>query len=193
MTDRGSVIGETRPVAHHRRIVGTSRTRHAPIVLFGIQFTLSLVIYSLVAAWYVAPRLARLPRDVALAPLLWVHAFRVVGGTILAPGAVDAAVPTDFRTMVGLGDLATAALAIVALVALRLQLPARIALVWLCVGVGFVDTLNAVIQSVRDDVFTLALGVNWLIVAVYVPSLLVSTVLIVQRLVATEGSAGEPA
>lgn len=164
-----------------------------PIVLFGIQFTLSLVIYSLVAAWYVAPRLAGLPRDIALAPLLWVHAFRVVGGTILAPGAVDAAVPADFRTMVGLGDLATAALAIVALVALRLHLPARIALVWLCVGVGFVDTVNAVIQSIRFDVFSLALGVNWLIVAVYVPSLLVSTVLIVQRLVAAQGSAGDSA
>ena len=84
--------------------------------------------------------------------------------------------------MVGLGDLATAGLAIVALVALRHQLPGRIALVWLCVGVGLVDTVNAVVQSIRDDVFTLPLGVNWLIVAVYVPALLVSTVLIVRQL-----------
>src|SRR5258705_4774661 len=98
-----------------------------PVVLFGIQFTLSLVIYSLVAGWYVAPRLAGLPRDIALAPLLWVHAFRVVGGTILAPGSVDAAVPADFRTMVVLVDLATAALAIVALVALRFHFAYRIA------------------------------------------------------------------
>lgn len=157
-----------------------------PILLFSIQFTLSLVIYALAAAWYVAPRLAALPRDAALAPLLWIHAFRVVGGTILAPGAVDAAVPMEFRTMVGLGDLFTAVLAVVALVALRNGLPARIALVWLCVGVGFVDTVNAVIQSIRYDVFSLPLGVNWLIVAVYVPSLLVSSVLIVQRLVARE-------
>src|SRR5438309_4479211 len=57
-----------------------------PIVLFGIQFTLSLVVYSLIAFWYVAPRLSRLPRELALVPLLWVHAFRTVGGTILAPG-----------------------------------------------------------------------------------------------------------
>ena len=34
-----------------------------PIVLFGIQFTLSLVAYSLIARWYVAPRLAGLPRE----------------------------------------------------------------------------------------------------------------------------------
>src|SRR2546427_1800658 len=64
-----------------------------PIVLFGIQFTLSLVAYAFNAFWYVAPRLSRLPREVALVPLLWVHAFRIVGGTILAPGAVDAGVP----------------------------------------------------------------------------------------------------
>ena len=161
-----------------------------PILLFGIQFSLSLVIYALIAAWHVAPRLARWPRDAALVPLLWVHAFRVVGGTILAPGAVDAAVPQDFRTMVGLGDLATAALAIVALVALRLNLPDWIVFVWLVVGVGLVDTVNAVVQSVRYDVFTLPLGVNWLIVAVYVPALLVSTVLIVRQLVGMRPAEG---
>src|SRR5438309_986373 len=76
-----------------------------PIVLFGIQFTLSLVAYLLIAFWYVSPRLSRLPRELALAPLLWVHAFRIVGGTILAPGAVEPGVPTEFRTMIGYGDL----------------------------------------------------------------------------------------
>ena len=83
-----------------------------PIVLFGIQFTFSLVAYALIAWWYVAPRLSRLPRELALVPLVWIHAFRIVGGTILAPGAVDAAVPGDFRTMIGYGDMATAVLAL---------------------------------------------------------------------------------
>ena len=54
-----------------------------PIVLFGIQFTLGLVAYLLIAFWYVTPRLDPLPRELALIPLLWVHAFRIVGGTIL--------------------------------------------------------------------------------------------------------------
>jgi hypothetical protein len=76
-----------------------------PIVLFGIQFSLSLVAYALIAFWYVAPRLSAMPRESALVPLLWVHAFRVVGGTILAPGAVDPGVPAAFREMVGYGDL----------------------------------------------------------------------------------------
>src|SRR5207302_9563871 len=120
-----------------------------PIVLFGIQFTLSLVAYSLIAFWYVAPRLSRLPRELALVPLLWVHAFRTVGGTILAPGSVDAGVPMEFRTMIGYGDLATAVLALLALVALRARFSLAILLVWLCIVVGLLDTLNAIIQSLR--------------------------------------------
>ena len=150
----------------------------APIVLFSIQFTLSLVAYALIAAWYVVPRLGPLPRAVALTPLLWVHVFRVVGGTILAPGAVDAAVPMEFRTMVGLGDMATAFLAIVALVALRLRLGPAIGLVWLFLGVATLDTANAIVQSIRFDVFDYALGFNWVIVTGYVPALLVSSVLV---------------
>ena len=153
-----------------------------PIALFGIQFTLSLAAYSLIARWYVAPRLSGLPRELALAPLLWVHAFRIVGGTILAPGAVGPGVPMEFRTMIGYGDLVTALLALVALIALRTRHPRAIALVWVCVTVGMLDTVNAIVQSVRFSVFTHALGVNWVIVTTYVPALLVSSLLIFMQL-----------
>jgi len=149
-----------------------------PIVLFGIQFTFSLIAYALIAWWYVAPRLSRLPREAALVPLVWIHAFRIVGGTILAPGAVDASVPSDFRTMIGFGDMATAVLALLALIALRRRLPVAIALVWVVLTVGLLDTVNAIIQSMRYSVFTHGLGVNWVIVTMYVPALLVSSVLI---------------
>ncbi len=159
-----------------------------PVVLFGIQFTLSLVAYALIAFWYVAPRLAKLPREAALAPLLWIHAFRIIGGTILAPGAVDAGVPMDFRVMIGYGDLATAFLALLALIALRARFRGAIALVWLCVVVGMLDTVNAIIQSVRDSVFTYPLGVNWVIVAIYVPALLVSSLLIFKQLLSPNRS-----
>ena len=158
-----------------------------PIVLFGIQFTLSLIAYALIAFWYVVPRLSRLPREAALVPLLWVHAFRVVGGAILAPGAVDPGVPQEFRTMVGYGDMATAFLAIVALIALRARFGGAIALVWLFLAVGTLDTLNAIVQSLRFNVFTYALGVNWVIVSSYVPALLVSSVLILTRLLPHRG------
>ena len=160
-----------------------------PIVLFGIQFTLSLAAYGLIAFWYVLPRLSRLPREVALVPLLWIHAFRIVGGTILAPGAVDPGVPMDFRVMIGYGDLATAVLALVALIALGARFRAAIALVWLCVIVGMLDTVNAIIQSIRDSVFAYPLGVNWVIVSMYVPALLVSSLLIFKQLLGPTQSA----
>lgn len=153
-----------------------------PIVLFGIQFTFSLVAYVLAAWWYLAPRLERLPREVALVPLVWIHVFRIAGGTILAPGAVSDAVPIDFRTMIGYGDMLTALLALVALVALRLRLRFAVALVWLFVTVGLLDTANAIAQSIRYSVFNYALGVNWVIVTSYVPALLVSSVLILIHL-----------
>jgi hypothetical protein len=159
-----------------------------PIVLFGIQFTLSLAAYLLIAFWYVVPRLSVLPRELALVPLLWVHAFRVVGGSILAPGAVGPGVPMEFRTMVGSGDLITAFLALVALTALRVRFQGAIALVWLCVIVGMLDTVNAIIQSIRFNVFTYSLGINWVIVTVYVPALLVSSLLIFMQLLARKSS-----
>jgi len=161
-----------------------------PIVLFGIQFTFSLVAYAVAAWWYLAPRLARLPREAALVPLVWIHVFRMVGGTILAPGTVGDAVPMDFRTMIGYGDMLTALLALVALIALRRRLNFAIALVWLFVAVGLIDTVNAIIESMRYSVFNYPLGVNWVIVTSYVPALLVSTVLIVIHLRRPRQSAG---
>src|SRR6266516_5022980 len=153
-----------------------------PIILFGIQFTLSLVAYALIAFWYVVPRLSKLPLEAALVPLLWVHAFRVIGGTILAPGSVEAGVPIAFRVMIGYGDMATAFLALLALIALRARFSSAIALVWLCMIVGNLDTVNAIIQSLRYNVFNYALGVNWVIVTIYVPALLVSSLLIFMQL-----------
>jgi hypothetical protein len=153
-----------------------------PIALFSLQFTLALLAYACLAAWYVAPRLARRPLAEALAPLLWLHVFRVVGGLILAPGAADPGVPLDFRAMVGYGDLATAVLALLAVVALRARFSGALALVWLCLGVGLLDTVNAIIQSLRVSVFNYPLGFNWVIVTLYVPALLVSSLLILMQL-----------
>ncbi|HXN78949.1 MAG TPA: hypothetical protein VN965_09290 [Candidatus Dormibacteraeota bacterium] len=161
-----------------------------PIVLFGIQFTFSLAAYALIAWWYGAPRLSRIPRETALVPLVWIHTFRIVGGTILAPGAVDAGVPMEFRTMIGYGDMATAVLALLALIALRSRMSGAIALVWLFLAVGLLDTVNAIIQSMRFSVFTHGLGVNWVIVTAYVPALLVSSVLIFMQLRRPGRSAG---
>lgn len=153
-----------------------------PILLFGTQFTLSLVAYALLSLWYLVPWLSGQPREAALQPLVWVHAFRMIGGTILAPGAVAVGVPLLFQKEIGYGDMITAFLALVALVALRARWSWAIPLVWVVVVVGLLDTINAIIQSLRYDVFVYALGVNWVIVTIYVPALLVSSALIFWQL-----------
>lgn len=153
-----------------------------PILLFGTQFTLMLVAYTLIGLWYAVPRLSGQPREAALQPLVWVHVFRVIGGTVLAPGAVGAGVPLLFAKEIGYGDMITGFLALVALVALRTRSPGAIPLVWLVVVVGLLDTVNAIIQSLRYNVFVHALGVNWVIVTSYVPALLVSSALIFWQL-----------
>ena len=84
--------------------------------------------------------------------------------------------------MIGYGDLATAFIALLALLALRYRAGGWVALVWLLLVVATVDTTNAIIQSIRYDVLTYDLGVNWVIVTMYVPALLVSSVLILLQL-----------
>ena len=84
--------------------------------------------------------------------------------------------------MIGLGDIATAVLALVALLALRYRVSWALASVWVVLVVGLLDTVNAIIQSMRFSVFDHALGVNWVIVTMYVPALLVSSVLIFVQL-----------
>src|SRR5215813_9106988 len=149
-----------------------------PLVLFSIQFTFALVAYALAARWYVWPRIEPLPVAVALVPLVWVHVFRFVGGSILAPGSVGPGVPSEFREMIGYGDMVTAALALIAVIALRAKGNRVLWFVWVFVVVGLLDTTNAVVQSTRFNVFDDPLGVNWVIVTAYVPALLVSSYLI---------------
>jgi hypothetical protein len=78
--------------------------------------------------------------------------------------------------------MATAFLALLALIALRARVSFAIPLVWLFLLVGMLDTINAIIQSIRYNVFDYALGINWVIVTIYVPALLVSALLIFLQL-----------
>lgn len=52
----------------------------------------------------------------------------------------------------------------------------------LALAVGTVDTVNAIIESMRYSVLNHGLGVNWVIVTIYVPALLVSSVMIFLQL-----------
>ena len=56
--------------------------------IFGLQVLLSFLVYGLVAKWYVTPRLAPLPLETALQPLLVLHALRHMGMVFLVSTVV---------------------------------------------------------------------------------------------------------
>ena len=146
--------------------------------VFGAQFFLSLVVFSLLARWHVTPRLADKRTTAAFSLLLFPHAFRHIGLTFLVPGLVNENLPQDFATVAAYGDFVTGLLAIVSLLALHRGYRCALALAGLTNVVGVVDLVNALSQaSVIPQ-----LGVTWFIPTFVVPALLVTHGMMITRL-----------
>jgi len=120
--------------------------------IFGLQVLLSLAGYTLIARWYVAPRLAARSLPSVLTPLLLFHSFRHLGMVFLVPTVVGPALPPAFAVPAAYGDLLAALLALLATAALRLEWTLAIALVWVFNIVGLLDLVNAFYQGLRDNV-----------------------------------------
>src|SRR5262245_31592108 len=161
------------------RLAGRSVT---PFAALSVQSTLSLAVFSLIAAWHVEPRLRARPREDALVPLLWVQVFRYAPLSLYAPGQVDPRIPADVAAAVGLGDLVSALAALAAVVALRIHLRGAIALVWFFTVVGVSDLLFATMKAVAAEMYRFPMGWNWYILNFYVPMIVVGHVLIVRHL-----------
>jgi hypothetical protein len=58
------------------------------LTIFVTQLVLSIVVFSLIAKWFVGPWLADKPIHVALIALTFPHAMRHVGLSFLVPGLV---------------------------------------------------------------------------------------------------------
>ena len=157
------------------------------MLLVAVSVALGVVIFSLIARWYVMPALATRPRTDALIPLVLPHAFRYIGLAFLIPGVVAADITPAFAVPAAYGDLLASILALLAAVALRLRLPVAIPLVWIFNVEGFLDALYAVSQGVRY-VNAGQLGGVVLIPLLIVPALLVTHVLIFQLLLRKEPS-----
>lgn len=142
-----------------------------------MSIVMSVVSFTLVAAWYVMPMLTRRPLADALIPLLLFHSFRHIGLAFLIPGVTAEALDPRFAVPAAYGDLLAAVLALAAIAALRWQLALAIPLAWIFNIEGFLDLLNALYQGFR---FTPDghLGATYFIPAVIVPALLVTHVMI---------------
>lgn len=147
--------------------------------IFGLQVLLSFVVYALIARWYVGPRLASLPVDQALQPLLALHAFRHLGMVFLVPTVVGATLPPSFAVAAAYGDLLAGLLALAAIVALRARAAVAIPLTWTFNVLGLLDLVNAFYQGLSHDV---QLGAAYYLPTVIVPALVVTHVMIFRLL-----------
>jgi len=146
--------------------------------IFGLQFFLSLVVWSLIAKWLLSPQLDYKSPHQALFWLTLPHAFRHIGMVFLVPGVVAHPLPGSFATPAAYGDLVTGVLALIALIALRTGWGGAPALVWLFNIVGTVDLLNAL----RHVNVAPNFGAAWYIPTFLVPLLLVTHFMIFTRL-----------
>jgi len=157
----------------------------SPITLLGIQFTFSLVLYALIARWWVWPALRRRPLTVALVPLFLVHAFRYLPSSAFAPGQVGARLPMDAMATIAWGDLGSAILALVAALFLRYRWSGAIAIAWLVNVLTSIDWLYAGYVAASRELVTFPMGANWYIINEYVPALGVVHAMIFARLLKT--------
>ncbi|MEM9157090.1 MAG: hypothetical protein AAGB13_18975, partial [Cyanobacteria bacterium P01_F01_bin.33] len=143
-----------------------------------LQFVLSLIVFGLLAKWYVSPLLAKFPTRQALVPLIFPHAIRHIGLAFLVPGLVVQPLPSFFSYAAAYGDLLSGLLALLSLIALRARWRLALGVVWVFNTVGTIDLFNAL----RRAEVVPNLGTTWYIPTFVVPVLLVTHVMIFAQL-----------
>jgi hypothetical protein len=154
----------------------------SPTSLSALQFTLSLIIFSLIAKWYITPALNKLKPYDALALLFLVHTLRYLPSTAFAPGQIGSDVPMEAMSRIAFGDLTSAILALVAVMFLRYRWPGALTVAWVVNIVASLDWLYASFLAASNQLINHSLGGNWYIVHYYVPVIGVIHVMIFMRL-----------
>ncbi len=149
------------------------------LAIFGLQLSLSLVVWGLIGKWLLTPWLEKKSLHQALFWLTLPHAFRHIGMVFLVPGIAAQPLPDSMAIPAAYGDLTSAVLALLALIALRTGRTGALVLVWIFNIVGSVDLMFALshADAVPD------LGATWYIPTFLVPLLLVTHFMIFVRLI----------
>lgn len=142
----------------------------------------SLLLFAVIVRWHIAPWLRRLPRADALMVLLWIHVFRYVA--LQAYSAQHAGFPVSDQGLrdIVLGDVGGAILAFLAIAALRMRWRFGLLLASILVVETVYDTYTNIRGGMQEHLLGQANGLTWLILAFYVPAIVVSTVLIAWQL-----------
>ena len=165
--------------------------------IFNIDMALGYLAWALCIATYVWPRLKTMDRVEAHRTIATFNSFRFFGLVFLLPGFVGSNLPQGFAAPTAYGDLATAVLAILALLTVRVRFlfwP----LVWAFNLFGLADLVMATVHAVGTDLPSVAgqLGAGYAIPMLYVPALfwthLLALWLLLRPARAAARSASEP-
>ena len=149
-----------------------------PQNIFRIDMALGYLAWALCLAAYVWPRLRAMDRVAAHRAIATFHSFRFFGLVFLLPGFIGPNLPAAFAAPAAYWDLATAVLAILALMTVRVRFlfwP----LVWAFNLVGLVDLIMDTANAVRLNLPSVAgqLGAAYAIPILYVPALFLTHLL----------------
>ena len=148
-----------------------------PAVIFNIHLVLGYAAWALCFRTYIWPRLRSMDVADANRAIATLHSFRFFGLVFILPGMIGPDVPSGFAVPAAWGDLATALLAMLALISFRVR-----PLFWSSVVafnlVGVVDLGTAYYHAVRLHLPEASgqLGAAYLIPILYVPALVMTHV-----------------
>jgi hypothetical protein len=143
--------------------------------LFQIQLVLGYVAWMLFFGAYGLPWLRSIDRVQAHRAIATLHSFRFFGLVFLLPGVVGAGLPTSFAAFAAYGDLAAGALAMLALLTIRIR-PLFWAFVVAFNLVGAGDLILDYFHAIQAGLPARAgeLGAAYAIPIIYVPLLMIT-------------------
>lgn len=145
------------------------------IINFCLEFTMTLVVFGLLAKWYIWPYLQKLSFISALILLTLPHLLRYLGMASLSPIVVDPAfTQTSYVLFQAYGDFIAMLLALVSVVALRIHWKYAIGLVWIFNIFGSLDLMNSILHGLLSQVVQYQLGAFWYTPVVLVPILIIA-------------------
>ena len=150
---------------------------------------ISLVVYSLIAIWYVVPWLKKLDKRQALTAPLWIHVFRYLALYLLVARREGYAISEQVLNVVVVGDLSGAVLALTGIILLRMRSrlgPIFVALVLIASIIDIV--VGSYFRSIHGQ-DPEATGVWWLVFVFFAPAVLVSMPLLGWQLYKRRGEA----
>ncbi len=145
--------------------------------------TIGLQGWGLIAIFWFIPWSRENPFHKGLVLLTVPHVFRYIGLSFLIVGVTNSPLDPRFALPAAYGDLITAILAVIAVMALLAKFRYAVSIVWVFNIVGFIDFLIAVTQGLRYT-HPAEMGATYFIPILAVPLLFVSHLLIFWMLIA---------